>query len=89
MKAGIWEKQAKKIGRSVADLKTWYKSLRTIFGRLKRIMEKSGAGRVNQDEWTERQRWLWSEFQFLSPFIHTTVSRRAVVSVSIGANLYV
>ncbi|XP_014675988.1 PREDICTED: uncharacterized protein LOC106815965 [Priapulus caudatus] len=84
----LWREKAAELGKDVAELKLWYSSLRTRFGRLNK--KKSGQEDV---EMTERDEWVYNHFQFLAPYIHevqpkTTVSMKqkiAVTTTSIGA----
>lgn len=59
------------------DLQVWYKSMRTMYGKLSQ--HKSGDG---CRELTERDKWVKESFSFLSRHIVRVVSRQAV-SVSI------
>lgn len=58
------------------SINTWYKSLRTRYGKLK--MKKSGDGAA---ELTDRENWLLQKFTFLDGHIHR-VKTRPLVSVS-------
>lgn len=71
-KESLWREKAAKMGKDVTDLKTWYTSLRSRFGRLKK---KCGQGDV---EMTERDEWVYSHFQFLTPHVHEIRGRTTV-----------
>jgi hypothetical protein len=69
----LWREQANK---DADVIKTWYSSIRTRYGRLKKT--RSGAP---DEELTERDSWILREFGFLQPhFIE--VKKRTAVSVS-------
>ena len=76
LKDALWEKQAAIMDRDPAVLKVWYKSLRTRYGRLKKM--PSGSGLLDI---TERDKWILLSFDFLSPYI-AEMPRRQLVSVS-------
>ncbi|XP_014679360.1 PREDICTED: uncharacterized protein LOC106819216 isoform X2 [Priapulus caudatus] len=85
-KESLWREKAAELGKDVAELKLWYSSLRTRFGRLKK--KKSGQEDV---EMTERDEWVYNHFQFLVPYVHevqpkTTMKQKiAVTTTSIRA----
>ena len=72
----LWRKQANLLGKDVAVIKTWYSSIRTRYGRLKKT--RSGAP---DEELTERDSWILREFGFLQPHI-IEVKKRTAVSIS-------
>lgn len=67
--------KAAELGKPVLILKTWYTSLRSRYGRLKK---KSGDP---DSELTERKEWLLRVSEFLRPHVHD-VQKRTAVSVS-------
>ena len=77
MKEALWIEQAGKMDKDVNELKVWYKSLRTRFGRLKKMPSGSGT-----QEFSERDKWILQKLKFLRPHI-ADVSKRTAVSVSI------
>ena len=72
----LWREKAAEFGKVPAELKIWYTSLRTRFGRLKK--KKS---RHEDKEMTERDEWVYNHFQFLTPHVHE-VQPRTLVSLS-------
>jgi hypothetical protein len=72
----LWREKSAELGKDVAELKTWYTSLRSRFGRLKK--KKSGQEDV---EMTERDEWVYNHFQFLTPYVHE-VQPKTTASVS-------
>ncbi|KAL8572464.1 hypothetical protein ACOMHN_005610 [Nucella lapillus] len=68
----LWGEVGANIGVDGNSVKTWYKSMRTTLGRVKRIMTKSGSG---AGQMTETRRWVWQKFQFLVPHIESVSSR--------------
>ena len=77
LKDSIWEKQAEVMERDITILKVWYKSLRTRYGRLRKMPSGSGLQDI-----TERDKWILASFDFLSPYI-AEMPRRQLVSVSV------
>ena len=65
-----WEDLAKEMGKEVKALITFFESIRTQIGKLRR--KKSGQAAV---ELTERQHWIWTRFQFLMPHIGQVTQR--------------
>jgi hypothetical protein len=74
-----WEDLAREMGKEVKALTTFFDSIRTQIGKLRR--KKSGQAAV---EMTDRQQWIWARFQFLLPHIGE-VTRRTVQSFRSGA----
>lgn len=74
-KDALWREKAEAMGIDVLILKTWYSSLRTRYGRLKKF--RSGQ---EDPELTERDAWILRCFDFLRPHI-VEVQKRTVVSV--------
>ena len=72
----LWSEQANLLGKDVGVIKTWYSSIRTRYGRLKKT--RSGAP---DEELTERDSWILREFGFLQPHI-IEVKKRTAVSVN-------
>ena len=64
--------------KEVVTLKTWYTSLRTRYGRLRKKVSGSG-----DPEMTERDEWIVRTFGFLRPHIYE-VQKRTAVSVSVN-----
>jgi hypothetical protein len=75
-KEAFWITQADKMGKELEMIMTWYRSIRTRFGRLKK--QPSGSG---QAELTERDQWVLAHFEFLRPYI-SEVRPRVTQSVS-------
>ncbi|XP_078318766.1 uncharacterized protein LOC144620814 [Crassostrea virginica] len=71
----MWTEKAAQLGKTVLMLKTWYSSMRTRYGRLKK--NKSGDG---DKEMTERDVWVIKNFEFLHPHIHE-VQKKTLVSM--------
>ena len=81
MKDVLWRDQAAKLDKDVSEIQLWYKSLRSRFGRLKKLPSGSGAL-----ECSERDKWILLRLEFLRPFI-ADVPKRTAVSVSQFLNL--
>ena len=67
------EEIGRHVGRSGQDVKRWFESQRTRYGKLTRDQAKSGSGRKFQK--TERTKWVLKNFAFLEGHI----MRRAAV----------
>jgi hypothetical protein len=75
-KEDIWAAQAAKMNANVEQLKTWYSSMRTMMGRLKKRAKKSGSGGdVQNDDMNSTEKWVWDKFSFLIPHIETVEPR--------------
>ncbi|VDI06290.1 Hypothetical predicted protein [Mytilus galloprovincialis] len=72
-KEKMWLDKAKELGKFVLVLKTWYSSMRTRYGRLKKT--KSGDG---DKEYTERDDWVINNFDFLHPHGHGIQKKTSV-----------
>lgn len=72
----LWREKALEMGKDVIILKTWYTSLRTRYGRLR----KFNSGQEAPDL-TERDLWILRSFEFLKNHI-IEVPKRTLVSVS-------
>ena len=68
----LWEDKAKSIGLTKGQLDTWYKSMRTSFGKL--TQKKSGQAAKSL---TEREQWILIVFDFLKTHITRVPSRQA------------
>ncbi|MEW8548748.1 MAG: hypothetical protein AB2693_35045 [Candidatus Thiodiazotropha sp.] len=77
MKDALWREQAGKMDKDINELKVWYKSLRTRYGRLRKMPSGSGV-----QELSDRDRWILQKLEFLRPHI-VDVPKRTTVSVSI------
>ena len=53
-------KKAQELNITVAELDTWFKSLRTMFGKLAKTVSGQGA-----PKYTERQKWVLDRLSFL------------------------
>lgn len=62
---------------SVIMLSTWYKSIRSRYGRILKKKSGDGAG-----ELTERDLWIKAKFEFLKVHIYD-VPKRTLASASI------
>ncbi|MED6292622.1 hypothetical protein CHARACLAT_002232 [Characodon lateralis] len=70
-KEALWREMAGQMGQDILILKTWYSSLRTRYGRLKKLCaEKQSSGL------TERDSWILTCFEFLAPHILPVLKRR-------------
>lgn len=76
-KERMWAEKATELGKTVLVLKTWYSSMRTRYGKLRKT--KSGDA---DKERTERDEWVIKNFDFLHPHIYE-VQKKTTVSVSI------
>jgi hypothetical protein len=74
-KDSLWDAQAARLVTTAKNLTVWYRSIRTRYGRLAK--KKSGVGA----ERTDRDKWIFANFDFLKNHIHE-VQPRTVVSVS-------
>ncbi|XP_034048735.1 uncharacterized protein LOC117529938 [Thalassophryne amazonica] len=61
----LLKEKGKELRVSGSDIMVWFKSKRTVFGRLKKKKE-SGEG---TKRWTARQRWIMAAFQFLASHV--------------------
>ena len=86
LKERLWASQAQKMGTSVADLKIWYTSMRTMLGRLKKRAKKSGEGGEVVTDMSTTEQWVWTKFAFLRPHIET-VEPRNVASFTVARNV--
>ncbi len=81
MKDKLWQDKAKEISKTIgrevtADaLRTWYKSMRTNYGKMSKQDEKSGAG---SSERSERNQWVLEKFAFCKQDITRQVGRSVV-----------
>ncbi|XP_050711228.1 uncharacterized protein LOC126995584 [Eriocheir sinensis] len=73
-KERLWLEKAAELGKPVLVLKTWYTSLRSRYGRLK----KSGDP---DPELTEREEWILRVFEFLRPHIYD-VQKRTTLKIA-------
>ena len=71
-KMKLWEEKAISVGLTKGQLDTWYKSMRTSFGKL--TQKKSGQAAKNL---TEREQWILRVFDFLKTHITRVPSRQA------------
>ena len=51
------------------DLKKWLSAMRTRFGKLKMKLEGKSGMCAADVALTDREKWLWTTFQFLKPFM--------------------
>lgn len=72
----LWEEKAAEFQKTVAILKTWYRSIRTRYTRL--VHTKSGEAAA---ELTERDRWILRSFAWVKPHV-AEVKKKTTVSVS-------
>ncbi|XP_061746235.1 uncharacterized protein LOC133544983 isoform X2 [Nerophis ophidion] len=78
-KEKLWAAQAEKMGTTAADLKTWYTSMRTVLGRLKKRAGKSGSLAGAGADLNATEKWVWDKFGFLRPHIETADPRNAAL----------
>ena len=57
-KDDLWAAQAAKINTTVAYLKIWYTSMRTMMGRLKKRAKKSGSGGDVITDMNNTEKWV-------------------------------
>ncbi|XP_047206820.1 uncharacterized protein LOC124858708 isoform X2 [Girardinichthys multiradiatus] len=78
-KEALWREMAGQMGQDILILKTWYTSLRTRYGRLKKLCaEKQSSGL------TERDSWILKCFEFLAPHILPVLKRRGRRKVGVN-----
>ncbi|XP_063970789.1 uncharacterized protein LOC135157796 [Lytechinus pictus] len=66
LKNSIWEDKASELGMQSGDhLQVWYKSMRTRFGKLRKIMSVNKSRQL-----TWRDQWILRNFDFISPHIY-------------------
>ncbi|XP_030850118.1 uncharacterized protein LOC588106 isoform X3 [Strongylocentrotus purpuratus] len=71
LKSNLWEQKADKLGVESGEvLQVWYKSMRTRFGKLRRI---TSVGRKREFTW--RDQWILKKFAFISPHIYACPNR--------------
>ncbi|XP_072176025.1 uncharacterized protein [Diadema setosum] len=61
-KERLWTDQARRMNCMPYELKTWYDSMRTKLGKLKKAVMTSWRA---IDRFTATERWIWYRFQFL------------------------
>ncbi|XP_013389659.1 uncharacterized protein LOC106158283 [Lingula anatina] len=77
----VWNDLAQEMGKEVKALTTFFESIRTQMGKLRR--KKSRQAAVDM---TDRQQWIWTRFQFLVP--HSgQVTNRTVQSFRSSATI--
>jgi len=69
-KGDLWAAKAKELGITLKELKKWYLSLRTRFGKLSKTKSGQGAPKV-----TQREQWILDQFAFLRSHIYRQPSR--------------
>ena len=70
----LWDEKAKQLDQESGDmLMTWYRSMRTRYGKLYKIQNKSGAGTAQQA--TQRDQWILDNFKFFRPHIYVCPKR--------------
>ena len=85
-KERLWSEKAEDLGKPKEMLRTWYSSLRSRYGRLKKKADgKSGDA---LPEFTEREEGIMKAFKFLNPDIYE-VHKKPTVSVSINNQKYI
>ena len=63
-----WKELAESLGLALDVLETWYRSMRTMLGRVKKAKSKSGSGDFRL---TFAMQWVWDNLRFMAPFIET------------------
>ena len=63
-----WNDQAVHLGVTPDELTTWYRNMRTVFGKLREKAKKPKSG-DGASALTERQTWVMKSFNFLVPHI--------------------
>ena len=76
---GLWNDQCEVLGETRDSLNIWYSSMRTQFKRAKTKKSVSGSG---ASELTEREQFIFENFQFMGKHIGSRVDHRTVKSVS-------
>ena len=72
-KKSLWDSKAEELGlESGAVLLTWYRSMRTRYGKLQKNATKSGAG---SPQLTQRDQWILRNFSFFKPHIYVCPKR--------------
>lgn len=70
-----WNEVAAGMGVELPLIRSWYYSMRTILGKLKRRMTKSGGAPLNM---TASERYVWAKFQFLLCHIENLAANRGI-----------
>ena len=70
-KAKIFADTAKKMGKTVIQVQTWYKTMRTKFGKLT-ADGPSGRGKKNL---TSKDKWILNRFDFLRAHIVSSAGK--------------
>ena len=65
-KDSLWKELADQIGRTAPEVQRWFNSQRTRYGKITSKHRKSGQG---APQMTGRQKWVLTNFGFLSPHI--------------------
>jgi hypothetical protein len=74
-KKALWAQQAKSLGYSTVQLTTWYRTIRSTYGRLTSPHAvKSGSAAKDLTDW---EKWVLSNFAFLKDHIVRVPSRQA------------
>ena len=72
-KGKLWRDKAAIWGWEPAILVTWFRSMRTRFGKLTKDGEKSGSDLVHL---TDRDQWILTSFRFMKSHIHRHGSKQ-------------
>ena len=75
----LWNEQAEVVGETRCRLDIWYSSMRTQFKRAKDKKTVSGSG---NGDMTEREQFIFTNFQFMGKHIGSRVDHRTVKPVS-------
>ena len=74
-KTALWNAKAEELGQgSGVLLLTWYRSMRTRYGKLYKTETKSGPG--SSTHLTQRDKWIVENFHFLTPHIYVCPKRK-------------
>ena len=65
-RAREWAEFAERLGLEVVVVLGWYRSMRTMLARAKKVKSKSGSGSMDLSRSLE---WVWLHMSFMTPYI--------------------